>query len=55
MLAGHAQYAKGFVEETIGSVTGSKEWQESGKEDSRAGVDGMRVRPSQDSLNLSYT
>jgi uncharacterized protein YjbJ (UPF0337 family) len=46
MLAGHAQYAKGYVEETIGNVTGSKEWQESGKNDSQAGIDEMKVNAS---------
>lgn len=43
MLSGHAQYAKGYVEETIGNVTGSKEWQDSGKNDIQAGIDGMKV------------
>jgi hypothetical protein len=44
MLNGHAQYAKGYVEETIGNVTGSKEWQEGGKSDTQAGIDEMKVR-----------
>jgi uncharacterized protein YjbJ (UPF0337 family) len=43
MVAGHAQYAKGYVEETIGNVTGSKEWQESGKKDTQAGIGEMKV------------
>jgi uncharacterized protein YjbJ (UPF0337 family) len=43
MLGGHAQLAKGYVEETIGNVTGSKEWQDSGKNDSKAGIDEMKV------------
>jgi uncharacterized protein YjbJ (UPF0337 family) len=43
LVGGHAQYAKGYVEETIGNVTGSKEWQDSGKEDAQAGVDQMKV------------
>lgn len=43
MLAGHAQYAKGYVEETIGNVAGSKEWQESGKKDAEEGIGSMRV------------
>lgn len=43
MLGGHAQYAKGYVEETVGNVTGSKEWQQSGKEDAKAGIDEMKV------------
>jgi len=43
MLSGHAQYAKGYAEETIGNVTGSKEWQESGKKDAQAGIEEMKV------------
>ena len=43
MLAGHAQYAKGYAEETIGNVTGSKEWQESGKKDAQEGIKEMKV------------
>ena len=43
MLSGHAQYAKGYVEEMIGNVTGSKEWQESGKNDAEAGTTEMKV------------
>lgn len=45
MISGHATYAKGYAEETIGNVTGSKEWQESGKKDSQAGIDEMKVVP----------
>jgi uncharacterized protein YjbJ (UPF0337 family) len=43
MLSGHATYAKGYVAETIGNVTGSKEWQESGKKDAQAGIEEMKV------------
>jgi uncharacterized protein YjbJ (UPF0337 family) len=43
MLKGHAQYAKGYVEETFGSMTGSKECQESGKNDTKAGIDEIKV------------
>jgi len=43
MLSGHAKYAKGYAEETIGNVTGSKEWQESGKNDAKAGIDEMKA------------
>jgi hypothetical protein len=32
LLSGHAQYAKGYVEETIGNVTGSEEWNQNGKD-----------------------
>ncbi|TVY84668.1 hypothetical protein LSUE1_G000930 [Lachnellula suecica] len=42
MISGHATYAKGYAEETIGNVTGSKEWQESGKKDAQAGIDEMK-------------
>lgn len=64
MVGGHAQYAKGYVEETskcspitktsllnipinmklVGNVTGSKEWQESGKKDAQEGINEMKVR-----------
>ena len=62
MLGGHAQYAKGYVEETVpllpfsvcmfsstdetqvGNITGSKEWQASGKKDAEAGIGEMKVR-----------
>jgi len=47
MLSGHAQYAKGYVVETIGNVTGSKEWQESGKSDAQAGIDEMKTANQQ--------
>ncbi|KUJ06848.1 uncharacterized protein LY89DRAFT_768765 [Mollisia scopiformis] len=43
MVTGHAQYAKGYVEETIGNVTGSKEWQESGKKDTAEGISEMKA------------
>ncbi|KAH8787668.1 hypothetical protein BGZ57DRAFT_755196 [Hyaloscypha finlandica] len=43
MLSGHAQYAKGYTEETIGNVTGSKEWQESGKKDAQEGINEMKA------------
>lgn len=56
MLGGHAQFAKGYVEETIGNVTGSKEWQESGKNDAKAGVEEMKVcLPTFPSLTLPRT
>jgi uncharacterized protein YjbJ (UPF0337 family) len=44
MLSGHAQYTKGYVEETVGNVTGSEAWQKSGQQDAKAGIDEMRVR-----------
>ena len=43
VLNGHAQYAKGYVEETIGNMTGSTEWQESGKNVAQAGIDELKV------------
>jgi uncharacterized protein YjbJ (UPF0337 family) len=43
IIGGHAQYAKGYVEETIGSVTGNQEWTEAGKKDEQEGIDAMRV------------
>jgi hypothetical protein len=48
VLGGHTQYAKGYVEETIGNVAGSKEWQESGQKDAKAGIDEMKVCCSHD-------
>ncbi|CZT11171.1 uncharacterized protein RCO7_09906 [Rhynchosporium graminicola] len=47
IISGHAQYAKGYVEETIGNVTGSKEWQESGKKDAEAGIGEMKAANQQ--------
>jgi len=46
LLSSHTQYAKGYAEETIGNLTGSKEWQESGKKDAKEGIEGMKVRTS---------
>lgn len=43
MVGGHAQYIKGYVSETIGSVTGSKEWVDSGKQDQEGAIDEMKV------------
>jgi uncharacterized protein YjbJ (UPF0337 family) len=43
LLNGHAQYAKGYVEETIGNVTGSEDWKQSGKIHAAEGVDEMKV------------
>jgi len=47
LLSGHAQYAKGYVEETIGNVTRNKEWQDSGKNDAKAGIDEMKTASQQ--------
>jgi uncharacterized protein YjbJ (UPF0337 family) len=43
LISGHAQYAKGAITETVGNVTGSQEWQESGKNDAQAGIEQMKV------------
>ena len=43
LLSGHAQYAKGYVSETVGNVTGSTEWKESGKRDAQSGLEEMKV------------
>lgn len=45
MVSGHAQYAKGYVEETVGKALGSKDWEDSGRKDSAAGIEEMKVRP----------
>jgi len=47
MLGGHIQYAKGVVEETIGKVTSSHPWQESGKQDTAAGIKEMKKANAQ--------
>ncbi|DBA75659.1 hypothetical protein WJX79_009072 [Trebouxia sp. C0005] len=46
LTGGHVQYVKGVAEEAIGSVTGSKAWQQSGQEDKQAAVDEMRAASS---------
>ncbi len=33
LIGGHVQYAKGAIEETIGNVTGSQTWKDSGVHD----------------------
>lgn len=43
MVGGHVQYAKGYVESTIGNATGSAEWKESGERDMGEGVGVMKV------------
>ncbi|KAH8594542.1 hypothetical protein B0O99DRAFT_180228 [Bisporella sp. PMI_857] len=43
LLSGHATYAKGAVEETIGNVTGAAAWKASGRQDQEAGKQEMRV------------
>lgn len=43
MVGGHAQYAKGYVESTIGNVTGNEQWKESGEKDMGEGIGAMKV------------
>ncbi|KAF8247007.1 hypothetical protein K440DRAFT_661642 [Wilcoxina mikolae CBS 423.85] len=40
---GHAKYAKGVVNETIGQMTNSPSWQASGAENKAAGIAEMRA------------
>ncbi|CAG8972197.1 hypothetical protein HYALB_00007339 [Hymenoscyphus albidus] len=47
MIAGHAQYAKGYVESTIGAVTGSEEWKKSGEKDMGDGIGTMKEANAQ--------
>ncbi|EHL00130.1 hypothetical protein GLAREA_10634 [Glarea lozoyensis ATCC 20868] len=42
MIGGHAQYAKGYVESTIGSVTGNADWKQSGEKDMQGGIGEMK-------------
>ncbi|CCG81034.1 Putative uncharacterized protein [Taphrina deformans PYCC 5710] len=41
IIASHLGYAKGAAEETIGNLTGSKEWQQSGQTDQQTAKDDM--------------
>ena len=53
LVGGHAQYVKGAVEETIGNVTGSQAWKDSGVHDKQEAVDKMKAAnqgPSDSSL-----
>ena len=43
LIAGHAQYAKGAMEEAIGNVTHSQAWKESGAHDKEEAVNTMRA------------
>ncbi|KAL3420013.1 hypothetical protein PVAG01_08512 [Phlyctema vagabunda] len=47
LIGGHAQFAKGYVEEALGNATGSREWQESGKADSAQGIQAMKAAGEQ--------
>lgn len=43
LIGGHAQYVKGAVEETIGNLTGSQAWKDSGIHDKQEAVESMRA------------
>lgn len=43
LIRGHAQYAKGTIEESIGNITGSQSWKESGVHDKQEAVEKMRA------------
>ncbi|GAO51914.1 hypothetical protein SAICODRAFT_29374 [Saitoella complicata NRRL Y-17804] len=43
LIHGHAQYAKGAFEETIGSVTGAKSWTDAGSHDKSAAISEMKA------------
>ena len=43
LIGGHAQYAKGAVEETIGNITGSQAWKDSGVNDKQEAAEKMRA------------
>lgn len=43
LIGGHVQYAKGAIEESIGNVTGSQAWKDSGAHDKQEAVEKMRV------------
>lgn len=43
LIGGHAQYAKGAVEEAIGNVTGSQNWKDSGAHDKQEATEKMRA------------
>lgn len=43
LVGGHAEYAKGAAESTIGSVTGSQAWTSSGEQAKAHAVDTMKA------------
>ncbi|KAL1306805.1 hypothetical protein AAFC00_005462 [Neodothiora populina] len=43
LIGGHAQYVKGAAESAIGNLTSSQAWQDSGAQDTKAGVDAMKT------------
>ncbi|KAF1356183.1 hypothetical protein BDV97DRAFT_341207 [Delphinella strobiligena] len=54
LIGGHAQYVKGAAENLVGSVTGSKEWQDSGSHDTEAGVNAMKAASANRDANSGY-
>ncbi|GAO18715.1 hypothetical protein UVI_02053210 [Ustilaginoidea virens] len=42
LVQGHVQYVKGVAEGTVGDLTGSQPWKESGEQDKAAGLSAMR-------------
>ena len=53
LIGGHAQYAKGAIEETIGNITGSQAWKDSGAHDKQEATEKLRAAnqgPSDSSL-----
>ncbi|KAK3181882.1 hypothetical protein K4F52_006785 [Lecanicillium sp. MT-2017a] len=54
LIGGHAQYAKGTVESTIGNVTGSQPWKDSGEQDKAAGQATMARAGDQRDSNQGY-
>lgn len=43
LIGGHVQYAKGAIEETIGNVTGSQAWKDSGIHDKQEAMEKMKA------------
>jgi hypothetical protein len=42
LVSGHVQYAKGFAEDLVGSLTGSQPWKASAAHDKEHAVESMR-------------
>ena len=51
LIGEHAQYAKGAVEEVIGSVTGSQAWKGSGAQDKQEATEKMRASNQETNYN----
>eukprot|EP00249_Psilotum_nudum_P026814 c33601_g1_i1 orf=2-187(-) len=50
LIAAHAEYVKGAVEETIGNWTGSESWKESGHKDKDHALASMRSASNEPSV-----